>query len=157
MSLSKASQNIRAHSREEGRLCICISLLSHRFSSSFGSLFLFFSLIQTWCLVSFPANNRHSQVTTAFPSMSYPGGKRFARGLLFPQVPGHKVQISCDEASELDLNHPLSSSFKEETGSGMCPVGLQASRGNIFPHSSVHQLCEELSVRSKFPPAMSEV
>lgn len=70
MSLSKAyTQPIRAHWREERRPCICVSPLSHRLSSS-GSLSIFFSLTQTWCLASFPVNHPHPQVTTAFPNMS---------------------------------------------------------------------------------------
>lgn len=65
------------------------------------------------------------------------------RALLLPHVPGHTVQVSSDEVSELDLDHPLSASFKQETGPGMCPDGLWVSRGNSFPQNSVHHLCEK--------------
>lgn len=68
----------------------------------------FSSLTESWCVVLFPATHPHPQVSTAFQICPSLVEQRFPRDLLSLPVPGHTVQASCHEVSELVIGHPLS-------------------------------------------------
>lgn len=146
LKLMLSTSELTARKRE----ALYLHISTESYIVFFFCVLIYFLLPHTDLVSGFPSSKpSRPQVTTVFSKYVLPW---WNRALLGPRslIFWGTVQVSCDEVSELNLDHPLSSSFLQETGPHVCPADLQTSRKNSFPQNSVHQLCEKSRDKSQW-------